>query len=94
MFRSDKNGRLRDDRIETIVLNAANEIAVEAFLDGRVGFTDIAILIEQTLNKADIIEDVSTLDNIIEVDALARIITKNCISEMLSSQDCVTEMQS
>jgi len=66
----------------TIILNAANEIAVEAFLDGRIGFTDIANLIEQTLNKADITEDVSTLDNIIEADALARIITKNCISEM------------
>ncbi|VAW52621.1 1-deoxy-D-xylulose 5-phosphate reductoisomerase [hydrothermal vent metagenome] len=66
----------------TIVLNAANEIAVDAFLDGRIGFTDIATLIEQTLNKADIVEDVSTLDNIIEADALARIITKDCIAEM------------
>ncbi|PCJ87625.1 MAG: 1-deoxy-D-xylulose-5-phosphate reductoisomerase [Thiotrichaceae bacterium] len=68
----------------TIVLNAANEIAVEAFLDNRIGFTDIAKLIEQTLKQSNIVEDVSTLDNILEADAQARIITKNCISEMQS----------
>ncbi len=28
------------------VLNAANEIAVEAFLDGRIGYTDIARAVE------------------------------------------------
>jgi 1-deoxy-D-xylulose-5-phosphate reductoisomerase len=31
------------------VLNAANEIAVEAFLQGRVRFTDIPVIIGQTL---------------------------------------------
>ena len=66
----------------TIVLNAANEIAVAAFLDEKVGFTDIADLIEQTLNKADIVEDVSTLERIVEADVLARIITKDCILAM------------
>ncbi|PRB76487.1 1-deoxy-D-xylulose-5-phosphate reductoisomerase [Pseudomonas sp. MYb185] len=32
------------------VLNAANEVAVQAFLDGRIGFTDIPVIIEYTLN--------------------------------------------
>jgi 1-deoxy-D-xylulose-5-phosphate reductoisomerase len=68
----------------TIVLNAANEIAVAAFLDEEIGFTDIANVIERTLNKADIVEDVSTLDRIIEADVLARIITKDYIAEMRS----------
>ncbi|MGB0714003.1 MAG: 1-deoxy-D-xylulose-5-phosphate reductoisomerase, partial [Gammaproteobacteria bacterium] len=36
----------------TAVLNAANEIAVEAFLDGRVGFLDIPRAIEHTLASA------------------------------------------
>ena len=35
----------------TIVLNAANEIAVQAFLDGGLRFTDIAELIEDTLAR-------------------------------------------
>ena len=36
-----------------IVLNAANEIAVEAFLGGTIGFCDIARLVEQALGKFD-----------------------------------------
>jgi 1-deoxy-D-xylulose-5-phosphate reductoisomerase len=35
-----------------VVLNAANEVAVGAFLDQRVRFTDIPILIERALDKA------------------------------------------
>ena len=66
----------------TIILNAANEIAVAAFLDERIGFNDIAVLIEQTLNKAKITEDVSTLENILEADAMARTITNECIAAM------------
>lgn len=64
----------------TIVLNAANEIAVAAFLDEKIGFNDIAVLIEQTLNKAGITENVSTLEDILKADALARTITNEYIA--------------
>jgi len=66
----------------TIVLNAANEVAVAAFLDEKIGFTDIADLIEQTLKQAAIVEDVSSLENILEADAIARTITNECILAM------------
>jgi 1-deoxy-D-xylulose-5-phosphate reductoisomerase len=33
--------------------NAANEVAVEAFLDGRIGFLDIAQLVEDALGNVD-----------------------------------------
>jgi len=66
----------------TIVLNAANEVAVAAFLDEKIGFTDIALLIEQTLDQATIIEDVSSIEVILEADAMARTITNKCISAM------------
>ena len=69
----------------TIVLNAANEIAVAAFLDETIGFNDIALVIEQTLEKAGIIEDVSSLENILEADAKARTISNECILTMSSS---------
>jgi 1-deoxy-D-xylulose-5-phosphate reductoisomerase len=36
-----------------IVLNAANEIAVEAFLKGRIGFCDISRLVEEALGQID-----------------------------------------
>lgn len=66
----------------TIVLNAANEIAVAAFLDERIKFTDIARLIEQTLKLASITEDVSSLERILEADTMARKITNECIAAM------------
>ncbi|MCK5394885.1 MAG: 1-deoxy-D-xylulose-5-phosphate reductoisomerase [Gammaproteobacteria bacterium] len=66
----------------TIVLNAANEIAVAAFLDEKIGFTDIAVLIEKTLDQAVITKDVSSLELILEADAMARTITNKCIAEM------------
>jgi 1-deoxy-D-xylulose-5-phosphate reductoisomerase len=33
--------------------NAANEIAVAAFLEGRIGFLDIAAIVEETLSRVD-----------------------------------------
>jgi 1-deoxy-D-xylulose-5-phosphate reductoisomerase len=33
--------------------NAANEVAVEQFLDGRIGFLDIAALVEEVLGRVD-----------------------------------------
>jgi 1-deoxy-D-xylulose-5-phosphate reductoisomerase len=35
------------------ILNAANEVAVFAFLDGRIGFLDIAGVVEETLSRFD-----------------------------------------
>ena len=53
------------------VLNAANEIAVDAFLNQRMGFTDIAKVVEQTLNTFDFFEP-DTLAAVQESDARAR----------------------
>lgn len=66
----------------TIVLNAANEIAVAAFLDEKIKFTDIARLIEQVLKQAIITDDVSSLEKILEADEMARKITNECILTM------------
>ncbi|MGB2930802.1 MAG: 1-deoxy-D-xylulose-5-phosphate reductoisomerase [Methyloceanibacter sp.] len=60
------------------ILNAANEVAVEAFLDGRIGFLAIAGLVEATLDRAsglvgldpDSVEDILALDD--EARAVAR----------------------
>jgi 1-deoxy-D-xylulose-5-phosphate reductoisomerase len=53
------------------VLNAANEIAVEAFLDRRVGFRKIPELIEQVLNRLPN-TPVNDLDSVLAQDELAR----------------------
>ena len=53
------------------VLNAANEIAVDAFLKQRLSFTNIANVVEQTLNSFDFFEP-DTLAAVQESDARAR----------------------
>ena len=53
------------------VLNAANEIAVYAFLKNRVGFLDMTELIERTLNKITFIAH-PNLDDYFETDGEAR----------------------
>ena len=53
------------------VLNAANEAAVQAFLDERIGFTDICALVEAALeNHAP--QSANDLDTILEADRAAR----------------------
>jgi 1-deoxy-D-xylulose-5-phosphate reductoisomerase len=53
------------------VLNAANEIAVYAFLKNRIGFLDMTDLIEKTLEKIEFIAHPS-LDDYYETDGAAR----------------------
>ena len=52
-------------------LNAANEEAVAAFLDGRLGFRRIADVIEATLERHEW-TDAETLEAVLEIDARAR----------------------
>jgi 1-deoxy-D-xylulose-5-phosphate reductoisomerase len=54
------------------VLNAANEVAVEAFLEGRLGFTEIARVIERTL-AAYRSSPATTLDDVLAADSWGRV---------------------
>lgn len=62
---------LRHGGTAPAILNAANEVAVDAFLNGNIGFQDIPRLIEAVLIAMDI-ETVTSISQLIEVDALAR----------------------
>ncbi len=53
------------------ILNAANEIAVAAFLDHSIGFTEIANIVKNVLNIIPS-EPVTSLDMLLETDARAR----------------------
>ena len=53
------------------ILNAANEIAVAAFLAGRIGFLDIALIVRKALERYDPPAPAS-LDDVFEIDAGAR----------------------
>ena len=63
------------------VLNAANEIAVDAFLNQRLGFTDIAKVVEQTLNTFDFFEP-DTLAAVQESDARARCTALSMVKQL------------
>lgn len=64
------------------VLNAANEIAVEAFLNEQIRFTDIPVIIERSMKKFIVIP-ASTLEIILETDQQARVVAQNIIVELI-----------
>lgn len=53
------------------VLNAANEIAVDAFLKQKIGFMDIPRMIESVLTTADI-EPIDSMEQVVAADVAAR----------------------
>jgi len=53
------------------VLNAANEIAVHAFIEKKIGFTDIPVLIEKTMDSHDV-QSAAVLGDVFEADRWAR----------------------
>ena len=63
------------------VLNAANEIAVEAFLNEHVRFTDIPLIIERCMDQFEV-KPADTLAVILESDKQARLVSKQVIAEL------------
>jgi 1-deoxy-D-xylulose-5-phosphate reductoisomerase len=61
------------------VLNAANEVAVEAFLANRLRFIDIPQLIEDVLSKISA-DDATTLEGILAADQLARAAARDAVA--------------
>jgi 1-deoxy-D-xylulose-5-phosphate reductoisomerase len=64
-----------------VVLNAANEIAVEAFLEGKLGFGSIPVVIERAMNE-HVVEGVSTLETVRQVDRWARTYARERAGEL------------
>ena len=63
------------------ILNAANEVAVQAFLDNRISFMQIASVVEQTLNNQHLIEPES-LAAVQECDEQARLYSSAYIKRL------------
>jgi len=62
---------LRAGGYATIALNAANEVAVAAFLDRRIAFTDIALTCRRAVDEA-VPTALRTIDDVLECDRRAR----------------------
>jgi len=61
------------------ILNAANEIAVAAFLNRQIGFLEMSDLIEETLNQATFLAQ-PQLEDYIESDRQARELSENLLT--------------
>ena len=65
------------------VLNAANEVAVEKYLEGAVRFTDIPRIVEAAVNLAAPASAVPVVSELLEADRLSRIGTTKYIEEYM-----------
>ena len=67
------------------VLNAANEVAVDAVLTRRIGFPDIAKVVEIALENADrtgLVKSLQSVADALEIDALSRALAKDTIEQL------------
>jgi len=62
----------------TCTLNAADEIAVEAFLQGEIGFTGIAATVEETLERVGSVEPHS-ISEVLEIDRKSREVAREIV---------------
>ena len=64
------------------IMNAADEVAVAAFLDGKIGFTDIYDTVINTFERLTAHSHTTSLDGIIAADREARAIAKEEINKI------------
>ena len=62
---------LQNPTCSPVVLNASNEIAVDCFLKNEINFTDIFIIVKETLNFYNPTKP-QNIDDVIEIDKIAR----------------------
>jgi 1-deoxy-D-xylulose-5-phosphate reductoisomerase len=63
---------LREGGAAPAILNAANEIAVAAFLEGKVGFLDIALIVEK-VRSSYMAAQPASIEDVLAIDAEARV---------------------
>ena len=58
--------------VSACVLNGSREVALDAFIDGRIGFLDMSALVGEAMERLDGLPEANDLDDIFAVDAQAR----------------------
>ena len=61
-----------------IILNAANEVAVDAFLEQKIGFTQISAVIEHAFNELSN-NDVESIEHVLQIDNETRLIASQAV---------------
>ena len=65
------------------ILNAANEVAVKAFLENKISFLSISKIVDLTLNKAKICS-IKSIDEILQEDKSARILASSFVDSNMN----------
>ncbi len=74
---------MKEGGLAPAILNAANEMAVEAFLAERIGFLDIPEVVEHSLNHVQN-GSADSIDTILQTDQLARQVASQRITQLES----------
>ncbi len=72
---------LNEGGTATTILNAANEVAVDAFLNKQLSFTNIARVIEKTLENIPKL-DANNLQTILNADSQARLVSTDWVKQL------------
>ncbi len=70
---------------KTIALNAADEIAVSAFLEGNIGFHQIPSVIEETLYETNT-GKIESIEGVLQADAMARQIAAQKVRDLVPAE--------
>jgi 1-deoxy-D-xylulose-5-phosphate reductoisomerase len=71
---------LKIEKSLPVVLNAANEVAVEAFLRRRIGFADISVVVGEAMERHRVSE-ADTLEAVFAIDRETRVQTENFLKQ-------------
>ncbi len=71
---------LREGDSSPATLNAANEVAVQAFLDGKIGFTAIPAIIARVMDQSTV-SKLASLESVLAADSAARRMAEQAVSE-------------
>ena len=74
---------MREGEALPAVLNAANEVAVSAFLNKKIGFFDIVRCVKYTVEKMSGTTSSEDVDTILHFDAVARQYTTEFIDNLV-----------
>jgi 1-deoxy-D-xylulose-5-phosphate reductoisomerase len=81
---------LREGGTLPAAMNAANEVAVQAFIEERICLTDIASVIEAVMDRHDS-QPATNLDAILDADSSARILAASEISKLAKPAPLLAE---
>jgi 1-deoxy-D-xylulose-5-phosphate reductoisomerase len=66
------------------VLSGSNEIAVQAFLEGKIGFLDIPQVVEKTMERHRVFP-INSIDQAVEADRWAQSMAREILEKMVGN---------